>query len=205
MTTATSTRPPVRHRAAGITLNPYQLTWWRERNSWSRQDLVDRLAQLYADGHPDALPFRHRPGSEPAGGHRPVPGTGRARGTCTRCGAPVAGGLTRDAIAKHEAGERKPKPATLRAIIAALSCYGEPLRPGDLLPGAPERERSPAALARDARLERNQAMRGLAVAIGRPELAWSPRGRARYLKELERLYAEYEDHQAARSGSVLAS
>jgi len=203
----TGDRPAVRHLASGITLDPGQLVWQRERNSWSRQDLVDQIAQLYLDGHQDALPFWHRDG-DPADGHRPVPGTGSLSRICARCGAPVSGGLTRDAIAKHEStgpNRRKPKPATLRAIVAALSEYGEPVRPGDLLPGAPERERSPEALEREARRERNRKLREFAKVVGRPELAWSPAGRARYTVELQRLYAEYEKHQAARAGTALAS
>jgi hypothetical protein len=184
-------------------IDPYQLLWWRERNGWSRQDLADRVAQLYADGHPDALPFTHR--AEPADGHPPVPAlrmSGPAR-LCTVCGAPVSGGLTRDAIAKNENPDpqngRRPKPASLRALRAALSEYGEPVGPVGLQAGAPRRARSPAALDRDARLERNRALREFAVFIDRPELAWSAAGRARYTVELEKLYEEFTRNQAARA------
>jgi transcriptional regulator with XRE-family HTH domain len=179
--------------------DPYQLVWWRERNGWSRQDLADLIARLYLDGHGDALPFAHR--GEPADGHRPVPATvmtGPAR-LCTACGQPVTGGLTRDAIAKIENGDRRPKPATLRVLTAALSKYGEPVRPAGMLPGAPRQQRSEEALDRDARLDRNRALRNFAVSIGRPELAWSRTGRARYTRELEDLYDEYVMNQAART------
>ena len=206
MTTATTIRRP----ASGVMIDPYQLLWWRERNGWSRQDLADRVAQLYLDGHRDALPFTHR--AEPADGHRPVPAlrmSGPAR-LCTVCGAPVSGGLTRDAIAKNENPDprrrRRPKPANLRALIAALSEYGESVRPAGLQAGAPRQARSAEALDRDARLERNQALREFAISIGRPELAWSATGRARYTVELEELYDEFTRNQAARTAEpALAS
>lgn len=200
MTTATTIRRP----ASGIMVDPYQLLWRRERNGWSRQDLADQVARLYVDGHRDALPFAHR--AEAADGHQPVPAlrmSGPAR-LCTVCGAPVTGGLTRDAIAKNENPDperrRRPKPATLRALLAALSEYGEPVHAAQLLPGEPRRARSAEALDREARLERNQALREFAIAIGRPELAWSAAGRARYTVELEELYDEYQQNQAARTG-----
>jgi hypothetical protein len=192
-------------------LDPYQLKWWRELNCWSRQDLADMIARLFVDGHPDALPFAHRDArlSVLPGGHVAVPALrmdGPAR-LCTVCGEPVSGGLTRDAIAKNEStgpNRRRPKPANLRAIIAALSEYGEPVRPAELLRGAPRQERSAEALERDARLDRNQKMREFAVAIGRPELAWNASGRARYLPELERLYDKFLKDRARTERRLLA-
>jgi transcriptional regulator with XRE-family HTH domain len=200
-------QPVIRRPASGVMIDPHQLIWWRERNGWSRQDLADRVARLYLDGHPDALPFAHR--DKPADGHEPVPALqmhGLVR-LCTVCGAPVSGGLTRDAIAKNESSgpnRRRPKPANLRAIIAALSEYGEPVRPAELLRGAPRQERSAEALERDARLDRNQKMREFAVAIGRPELAWNASGRARYLPELERLYDKFLKDRARTERRLLA-
>lgn len=201
MTTTVEERPPdtavVQRPASGVLIDPRQLIWHRERNSWSRQDLADRVAWLFLDGHPDARPAAHR--DEPADGHPPVPErrmAGKAR-LCTVCGAPVTGGVTRDAIAKIENGDRKPKPATLRALTAALSEYGEPVSAAGMLPGAPRRRRSRRARARDARLRRNQALREFAIAINRPELAWNNSGRARYLTELERLYDDYLERRAA--------
>lgn len=197
---------PVRRPASGVMIDPHQLTWWRERNSWSRQDLADRVARLAVDGHPDALPFTHRDG-EPADGHPAVPVlhmSGPAR-LCAVCRAPVTGGLTRDAIAKNEStgrNRRKPKPANLRALIAALTYYGEPVRPAGMQPGAPRQARSAEALDRDARLARNRELREFAVLIGRPELAWDGNGRARYTVELENLYGEYQQNQAARTAAA---
>lgn len=192
--------------ASGVSIDPYQLIWWRELNLWSRQDLADRVAWLFLDRHPDAIGFTHRDG-EPADGHAPVPErqmTHPAR-LCTVCGGKVAGGLTRDAIAKNEStgpNRRRPKPVSLRAIVAALTTYGQPVRPAGLLPGAPRAERSAEALDRDARRRRNEEMREFADMIGRPELARDRSGRARYTRELEILFAEYQQNQAAREAAA---
>jgi transcriptional regulator with XRE-family HTH domain len=183
-------------------IDPYQLTWWRERNGWSRQDLADKVAQLTADGHPDAISFGHRAG--PGDEHEvvirdPGGGDGLAR-TCTVCGGQVAGGgLTRDAIAKIENGERKPRAETMRALCAALTTYGQPVRPADLLRGTPRQPRSDQALDRDARLRRNTELRAFALSIGRPELAWTRGGRIRYKRELLDLYDEFTANSRARA------
>jgi transcriptional regulator with XRE-family HTH domain len=241
MTTMTEVRPArpartaIRRPASGIAIDPAKLTWWRDRRALSRQDLSDRIALLYLDGHPDALPFTHRAASltrEDDDGlvvvrywdpefrgeqersfrddteahlfkltadaalpsHRPVFSVpGPADRVCEHegCGAPVAGGLTRDAIAKIENGERRPKARTLRALCAALSTPHETVLPEHLQPGGPPLALSPAAQDRQARKDYNTGMRDFADALGRPDLYRNSNNRVYYSKELREMYEAY--------------
>src|SRR6516165_5690271 len=68
MTTATEeparaadpARAGIRRPASGIAIDPARLIWWRDFRAMSRQDVSDRLAEMWLAGHRDALPFSHR-------------------------------------------------------------------------------------------------------------------------------------------------
>jgi transcriptional regulator with XRE-family HTH domain len=110
---------------------------------------------------------------------------------CAECGAPVTGGLTRDAIAKIENGERRPKARTVRALCAALSTTRQKVRSEDLMPGGPVLALSADAQDRQARLDYNQGMRDFADALGREDLYRNPAGRIFYTRELQDMYEQY--------------
>lgn len=183
MTEEAPERTAVRRPASGIAVDPRKVTWWRDRRALSRQELSDRITEL------DLLPFRHR--EPPADGHAVEPVMAAGTYTCAACGAPVTGGLSRDALAKIENGTRRPKARTLRAICTALSTDEETCRPEDLMPGGPPLAPHPDAEARRRTLEHNQAMRDFADALGREDLYRRPSGRIRYQPELREMYAEY--------------
>lgn len=79
-------------------------------------------------------------------------------------GEPVT--VSRDAIAKHENGERRPKPSTVRAYCAVLSTPDHPCIPRDLLPGGEPLTPHEDAEARKHRLRHNKALRKFARAHG---------------------------------------
>jgi len=207
MTTMTEERPArpartdIRRPASGIAIDPAKLTWWRDRRALSRQDLSDKITLLYLNGHEDALPFWHA--DEPADAHPAMPapaGAGAIPGgarTCATCGAEIRGGLTRDAIAKIENAERRPKARTLRALCAALSTETETVLPEHLQPGGPPMPLSPAALDRLARKDYNEGMRDFADALGRPDLYKNANGRVYYRRELRDMYEQYLDDTTA--------
>jgi transcriptional regulator with XRE-family HTH domain len=111
--------------------------------------------------------------------------------TCAECGAPVTGGLTRDAIAKIENGERRPKARTVRAMCAALSTTRQKVRYEELMPGGPALALSADAQDRQARLRYNEGMRDFADALGREDLYRNPAGRIFYTRELQDMYEQY--------------
>jgi transcriptional regulator with XRE-family HTH domain len=195
MTTTERQRRPrrtaTRRPASGIAIEPAKLTYWRDRRELSRQELADKITALWLAGHPDALPFTHKDTLPAAEDHRPAPVIGQVPRACRACGRPVAGGITRDALAKFENGERRPKARTVRALRAALSGPDYEILPGDLMPGGPPLVLSPAAQDRAARLDFNAGMRELAVAIGRPELFRNASGRISYTRELRDMYLQY--------------
>lgn len=202
MTTMTEERPArpsrtdIRRPASGIAIDPAKLTWWRDRRALSRQDLSAKVTLLYLHGHEDALPFWHA--AEPADAHPAMPAypPGDSR-VCTRCGAEIRGGLTRDAIAKIENAERRPKARTLRALCAALSTGTETVLPEHLQPGGPPMPLSPAALDRLARKDYNEGMRDFAMALGREDLFRNANGRVYYSRDLRDMYEQYLADMAA--------
>ena len=111
--------------------------------------------------------------------------------TCETCGAPCAGGLTRDGLAKIETGDRRPKPRTVRALCAVLSTPRRKVRPENLMPGGPVLALSPETQDRQARLDYNQGMRDFADVLGREDLYRNPAGRIFYTRELQDLYEQY--------------
>ena len=204
MTEARPARPArtaIRRPASGIVIDPAKLQWWRDRRALSRQDLSARITQLYLDGHPDAKPFAHA--GPAADGHRAVPSPEDSR-TCTQCGGQISGGLTRDAIAKIENGERRPKAITLRALCAALSTEHETVLPEHLQPGGPPLALSPAARDRQARKDYNEGMRDFADAIGREELYRNANNRVYYSKELREMYERFLAETEAGTGIAAA-
>jgi transcriptional regulator with XRE-family HTH domain len=120
--------------------------------------------------------------------------------TCTTCGAPIAGGLTRDALAKIENGERRPKARTLRAICAALSTDQETVLPEHLQPGGPPLALSPAAQDRQARKDYNTGMQQFADALGREDLYRNANNRVYYRQELREMYERYLAETEAGTG-----
>jgi transcriptional regulator with XRE-family HTH domain len=213
MTSMTEARPArlartaIRRPASGIVIDPAKLTWWRDRRAMSRQDLSDRITVLWLDGHPDALPFTHA--GVPADRHaalppRPVPGSIADPRTCTQCGERISGGLTRDAIAKIENGERRPKARTLRALCAALSTKHETVLPEHLQPGGPPLALSPAAQDRQARKDYNEGMRDFADALGRPELYKNANNRIYYSRDLRDMYERFLAETGAGTGMASA-
>ena len=71
MTTMTA-QAGIKRPASGIPIAPDRLKWWRDFRAMSRQDVSDRLAEMWLDGHEDALPFSHRRARVLATGGRTV-------------------------------------------------------------------------------------------------------------------------------------
>jgi len=74
--------------------------------------------------------------------------------------------VTRDAIAKIENGERKPKARTVRGLCLALSVPGDECTPRDLLPGGDPLTPHAGAEERKLRLAHNKDLRTFARAHG---------------------------------------
>jgi transcriptional regulator with XRE-family HTH domain len=74
--------------------------------------------------------------------------------------------VTRDAIAKIENGERKPKARTVRALCDALSGPDDPCTPRDLMPGGEPLPPHADAEERKLRLAHNKDLRAFARAHG---------------------------------------
>lgn len=105
--------------------------------------------------------------------------------------------LTRDAIAKIENGERRPKARTVRALCAALSTPDVPCVPRDLLPGGTPLAPHLASLDRESRLAYNQELRDFARLHGirykNPES-----GRVYYSRALRQAYELARDGAPAQ-------
>lgn len=94
---------------------------------------------------------------------------------------------SRDALAKAENNDRRPKPITLRALCAVLSTPDEPCTPADLRKGGRPMPLPPSVRAAAQRRARNTAMRAWADARG---ISYrDPRtGRVYYTKSLRDAY-----------------
>jgi hypothetical protein len=180
--------PASAHRPPGAQSRPYTVRWWdgpRRRYRTFGSLSPARAYKVKQDALVDA--------------HEVTPD--EESKSCTTCGVPITGGLTRDAIAKLEHGERRPKGPTVQALCAALSTEYEIVRPEMLQPGGPVMPLSEEGQERLARLEFQRGMRELADALGRPELYRDPRtNRIRYTDELYEMYEDYLDSNPAVTG-----
>jgi hypothetical protein len=178
MTTATEeparaadpARAGIRRPASGIAIDPARLIWWRDFRAMSRQDVSDRLAEMWLAGHRDALPFSHRRARVLTGRAEPTVRYWTADGKHERDYATYAAAVRAVARLNAPLGEHRvvPVPGNVRAGCAVC---GRPVT-GGLTRDSLAKFESP--VPEKGRRPKPRTVRALCAVLSTPDRAVHP-------------------------------